>query len=304
MKHDFSSFKISGTHTGAEYISQLEGEVAGKANEANDLRVQNRALMEENARFRELTIKLLRHPAFTPFLEDISRDPALSDSLNKVTSSMNATAAATEASSAAKDSKPFVAPQEPQQQTENLHIGMATIPETQLDFSALNLNGSNSWAMPGMSGFGFQQSQVFAVTEVPEAPVEIEQELDAVKGEECIIERFTPADDAKEALPAVEEPVEAESEVEESVVDKTVELDSDYALYTEAPAVLDVHAIPGASNADATETIFSDFASEKIFGYELVDAENVILSERTFASVTARCERLFSRLEEMSTQFK
>ena len=166
-----------------------------KVNETNELKAQNRALMDENARFRELTVKLLRHPAFTPFLEDISRDPALSDSLNKVTSSMNASAAAEPAPTPTvpKDINPF-------SQNENLHIGMATIPETQLDFSALNLNGNgNNWAMPTMNGFGFQQPQVFAVLEVPEGPAEpLDTEALSGKGEDSLIERFTPGDIAPE----------------------------------------------------------------------------------------------------------
>src|SRR5438874_1734309 len=55
-----------------EYISQLEGEVAAKTTEANDLQIQNRALMEENARLTDLTRMLLSSPHFSSFLGDIS----------------------------------------------------------------------------------------------------------------------------------------------------------------------------------------------------------------------------------------
>ena len=68
-----------------EYISQLEGEVAVKAQEANDLRVENRNLQEENGRCRRLIEVLLRHPAYAPFIEDISKDPSISGSLAQVT---------------------------------------------------------------------------------------------------------------------------------------------------------------------------------------------------------------------------
>jgi hypothetical protein len=61
----------------AEYISQLEGEVAMKAQEANDLRVENRSLQEENGRCRRLIEVLLRHPSYAPFIEDISKDPSI-----------------------------------------------------------------------------------------------------------------------------------------------------------------------------------------------------------------------------------
>jgi hypothetical protein len=70
-------------HT-TEYISQLEGEVAVKAQEANDLRVEKRNLQEENGRCRRLIEVLLRHPAYAPFIEDISKDPSISGSLAQV----------------------------------------------------------------------------------------------------------------------------------------------------------------------------------------------------------------------------
>merc|ERR1712029_1293644 len=54
-----------------EYISQLEGEVALKTQEASTLRQENGALLQENERYRGLIETLLRHPAFTPFINDI-----------------------------------------------------------------------------------------------------------------------------------------------------------------------------------------------------------------------------------------
>ncbi|KAI5306368.1 hypothetical protein KEM56_001205 [Ascosphaera pollenicola] len=58
-----------------EYIGQLEGEVAAKTNEANDLRLQNRVLAEENARLNELTSMLLSSPQFSSFLNENSDIP-------------------------------------------------------------------------------------------------------------------------------------------------------------------------------------------------------------------------------------
>ncbi|KZZ94059.1 bZIP transcription factor, bZIP-1 [Ascosphaera apis ARSEF 7405] len=58
-----------------EYIGQLEGEVAAKTNEANDLRMHNRALVEENARLTELTRMLLSAPQFASFLNEYSDIP-------------------------------------------------------------------------------------------------------------------------------------------------------------------------------------------------------------------------------------
>ncbi|KXT07225.1 hypothetical protein AC578_2309 [Pseudocercospora eumusae] len=60
-----------------EYIGQLEGEVAIKTQESNSLRQENQALLAENERYRGLIETLLRHPAFTPFINDISKDPSV-----------------------------------------------------------------------------------------------------------------------------------------------------------------------------------------------------------------------------------
>jgi len=73
-----------------EYIGQLEGEVAMKAQEAQNLRNQNTALMQENDRYRGLIETLLRHPAFTPFIQDISQDPSV---LGAPSTAVNVTAA-------------------------------------------------------------------------------------------------------------------------------------------------------------------------------------------------------------------
>src|ERR1700759_4238111 len=70
-----------------EYISQLEGEVAAKTNEAAEYKRMNSALMQENARYKLLAEKLLAHSAFHPFLEELSRDPALAETLSSVSAS-------------------------------------------------------------------------------------------------------------------------------------------------------------------------------------------------------------------------
>jgi len=276
-----------------------------KANETNDLKLQNRALIEENARFRELTIKLLRHPAFTPFLEDISRDPGLSDSLSKVTSSMNSTSSAEPTPTVKTDVNSFSANQQmlDAPQNNDLHIGMATIPETQLDFSALNINGNNNnntWTMPAMNGFGFQP-QVFAVLDVPQGPAEpLGADALSAKGEECIIERFTPVEESKDDYPVIETLAAPESKTVETYPDFD-ESDPAFALYVDTPAR------PAAPKEISFEPIIGDIAPEKAFArIELVvsDGSHSAALEQHLAFLCARAERSFSCLQAMSSQFE
>lgn len=55
----------------AEYIGQLESEVAARTNEAYETRLQNRALYDDNARLNDLARMLLGSPHFAKFLNEI-----------------------------------------------------------------------------------------------------------------------------------------------------------------------------------------------------------------------------------------
>lgn len=62
----------------AEYITQLEQEVANKTNEAADLQHENTKLKEENSKLSDLTRMLLSSPAFSMFL-DAMQPPTQND---------------------------------------------------------------------------------------------------------------------------------------------------------------------------------------------------------------------------------
>lgn len=161
-----------------EYIGQLEGEVAIKVQEANNLRGENSALMQENDRYRGLIETLLRHPAFTPFINDISKDPSVLG-----TSQAPRQMQVQQAPPASTTSQPLPQPQQQQQQDakpdfanfdvaqiqvpqqqNDQQINLATIPES--DFSKLNLHGFQQ----AMNFNHFQSVDAFAVTELPPGP--------------------------------------------------------------------------------------------------------------------------------------
>jgi len=166
-----------------EYISQLEGEVALKAQEANTLRNHNNALVAENERYRGLIETLLRHPSFTPFINDISKDPSILGVPPQQQCQQQSSVTPTQQPSQPQqqqqpqqppqqDSKPdfmnFDAsqvqiPQQQQGEQQQQKIGLAMIPEN--DFSKLNINGFNS-----INFSNFQSVNAFAVTDVPKGP--------------------------------------------------------------------------------------------------------------------------------------
>jgi hypothetical protein len=141
-----------------EYIGQLEGEVAGKVQEANDLRAQNRQLMEENTRLSDLTRMLLSSQAFSGFLNELSRNgmPA---------PATTATSSQPQPQPTKKDVNPHQATR--QTQNQQTQVGMTIIPETTVDFSMLDSTPTSNWA----AGFGMNSFQVCSVTQLPEGPV-------------------------------------------------------------------------------------------------------------------------------------
>lgn len=276
-----------------EYIGQLEGEVAIKTNEANELRTQNHALMEENARYRAFTEKLLRHPAFQPFLEDLSRDPALSESLvgPSMQTSVPSVPSQNVAPAPARKEVNFSMPQ----QTENPQIGMALIPETHVDL------GMNNWAMPNM-GFNFQQPQVYSVLELPEGPASpINTDVLSGKGCESILEEPEPVEEVKPDYPVIERPsVEVTSTEEPSEVDED-DGNPDFALFYNSSATT------SSAQSDDFEPIFGNIAPEKAFAHfelfvtgESDKAESQRLLEQ-FERRIARIEPVFQRLEALTS---
>ncbi|KAF2194888.1 hypothetical protein K469DRAFT_706367 [Zopfia rhizophila CBS 207.26] len=280
-----------------EYIGQLEGEVAMKTNECNELRAQNRALMEENARSRAFIERLLRHQAFTPFLEELSRD----DSLEAKPAMSLSSAPTPTPAPARKDVNPYQSQQfGNMSQPENPQIGMALIPETQLDLSMLNLN-TNNWGMTNMNSFNFQQPQVYAVLELPEGPsTPIDTEALSGKGHESFLsEEASPIEEVKPDFPIIERPVKSE---EPTLVQVEEDDDPEFDLYRSSPAPST--SAPTATPLENHESLFGDADPEKVFAhFELFisdEAENQRLMER-FERMCAAIEPVYQRIQAMTS---
>lgn len=150
-----------------------------KAQESNTLRSENAQLMDENERYRSLIETLLRHQAFQPFIQDISRDPSVlggppqrqhqppQHQQPSATPTQQQPQPQQQQGPPQQDSKPdflnFDASQLQIPQAQPEQVGLAMIPEN--DFSKLNINGFNS-----MNFNGFQRVNAFAVTDVPKGP--------------------------------------------------------------------------------------------------------------------------------------
>ncbi|KAH9872466.1 hypothetical protein IAQ61_005302 [Plenodomus lingam] len=281
-----------------EYIGQLEGEVAVKVQEANELRNQNRLLMEENARSRAFIERLLRHQAFGPFLEELSRDEALQPKTAMTTVPSSAPAAAAPASA------PFPAQQFGAMPQENTRVGMTMVPEPQLDFSTLNINNNgNNWA--SNNGFNYQQPRVFAVLEVPEGPSNpLDTEAMSGKGYSAIFnaEDDCPADEIKPDFPVIERPIESTATIMTEMED-----DSEFDLYSLSPTRSASTANPNATAPAAPEDHEILFANpEKALAhYSLVltdEAQEALLDECLERRIAAM-EPVLQRVAAITSMF-
>jgi hypothetical protein len=280
-----------------EYIGQLEEEVAGKNNECNELRNQNRALMEENARSQAFIEKLLRHPAFNPFLEDLSRDPALTESLNQPspTSAHPSVPVTSAVSNVALQHQQI---QDFSEINRAPQIGLTLIPE-QPDLSHLSLNSRNdSWPASNID-FNFGAPRIFAVLDVPEQPLDIE----ALAGKgSCDLSRMSDSADESKAdyptfssVPVESEAATASAEAVEEPDVSDVENDPSFALYINTPAS-SLKSNTATERPESFEPIFGAINVEKAFAhFELVISEE--RDEEDSATLRARLETLCSKAE-------
>lgn len=264
------------TDTLLEYIGQLEGEIAVKVNENNDLRAQNRALMDENQRLSDLTRMLLSSPSFSGFLDTLSQNPAALPQPQQQQIEQRQP----EPQQVRKDVNPYAAQQQMQ------HVGMTMIPEQTMDFSMLDINSSANYSY---------QPQVYAVLELPEEPI-INTSILSGKTSNFIGEHFD-SEDEKVELPIIErrtEKVESPATlVSSSVVDEEFDNNPEFALFADSPA---------SSESSEEDSIFGGIKSEKALArIELVNASE---EEATAAIALGRVHRLLESLETVSARLE
>ncbi|UKZ81948.1 BZIP-type transcription factor mbz1 [Trichoderma virens FT-333] len=266
-----------------EYITQLESEVSGKVTENNDLRAQNRALVEENKRLSALTRMLLSSPSFSNFLDHLSSNPSVA-----AQPQVKAEPQQSPEQRSVKDVNPYGA--QPSQQ----QIGMAMIPEQSMDFSMFNLDGFNF------------QPQVFVV-ETSEVPSPIESSILSGKTSSFVEQTFQ-SDDDKVEVPIIKRPVEKApvAQTESAPVDEEFEADPEFALFHSEPTSSSPES--QALNTDSLShvDIFGGIEPEKMLSrIELVDAtEDEVSAAFAMArvqSISASIESLVSRLELLTT---
>ncbi|WEW54641.1 hypothetical protein PRK78_000061 [Emydomyces testavorans] len=276
-----------------EYIGQLEGEVTAKTNEANDLRLQNRALMEENARLTDLTRMLLASPHFASFLNDISMN-GLPPPLQKQLSAPQAQAP----TDVSNDTKPAQVSQEvPVQDTQT---ALRNIPEEQFDFASMD-SGWNS----GID-VNFPNPTVLAVLDVPQGPP-IDPAV--LSGKTSFSARPLPTDETKDLLPSMPHELidsfgseKAKQHPCDHVSADVNESDPSFALYLDQPN-------DESCEPEPSECMFAGAQPEKVsVHYDLVVNSDLaapglfdLAAMRRFGRLRANIEGAYQRISRVTS---
>ncbi|KAK4222922.1 hypothetical protein QBC38DRAFT_65630 [Podospora fimiseda] len=270
-----------------EYITQLEAEIANKVTENGDLRAENRALIDENKRLTDLTRMLLSSPPFSDFLNQLSANPSMVPASQPQSQQ---TQQQEQQRQVPKDVNPYAASQQVQQQ----QIGLAVIPESNVDFSMLNMDAAD--------GFNYQP-RVYAVLETPEpildASVLSGKSLDYSE-EQCTSEE-------KVEMPIIEQPPAflEEKKLEPAPVNEEFENDPAFALYHDSPsAPTDSSTCPVELDLEALSPvdIFGGIEPEKVYArYELVDSTE---EEAAANLASLRIDRINANLEAVASRLE
>ncbi|KAJ5551981.1 hypothetical protein N7461_006679 [Penicillium sp. DV-2018c] len=270
-----------------EYIGQLESEVAARTNEAHEVRLQNRALYEENARLNDLARMLLGSPHFSNFLNDMG------DTLPVVPQQQVQQQPQPQPQSQQQPQTQQVPQPNMQavpkdnstnhgqefQMQQNPQPNMVMVPNQGMDPTAMGMTNAGWNSGIDMS---YSNTPVFAVTEVPEGPA-----LDAklLSGKSSA---FGIPESSKNDAPVVGSPAFGSSPSDIGVANPDVEIDESdpaFALFIDTPPI-------------AAGTGFEGLPSEKTTHFELVvdDSEISPSAKNTFITLCNSIDAAFERV--------
>ncbi|KAH8599531.1 hypothetical protein B0O99DRAFT_610901 [Bisporella sp. PMI_857] len=262
-----------------EYIGQLEGEIAQKVNENNNLRAQNRALMDENTRLSDLTRMLLSSPSFSGFLDNLSQNPANAQVAPAAVKQQPQQQQ--QQQQVRKDVNPYAA----QQQMHQQHIGITMVPEQPLDFSMLDLN---------TDAYSYQP-QVFSVLSLPEPTIDSE----VLSGKSSLPPMMASEDDKVE-IPVIEPSPIISAPVEEKVEVVDEEFDAKFALFASSPAP--TAAAPSSEPKELDIPALLASIPSKPVQYTLVVESSV--SDDEAEAAMQRVERLAASMDRMADSIR
>lgn len=296
-----------------EYINQLESENANRQHQIDELVHRNHALLEENSKYRAFVEKLIQHPAFSPFLEDFSREFDMlptNRNMMSAASSLPPTTSATAAFSQPPQMNQMCMPQNMGQpmppNSGHYQVNTTFVPDMPFpDVSRLRLNNPYhpDFRVPEENMTHF--THLYAVHELPEGPsAPLDTESLSGKGHASFFPQDSPMDEVKPDYPVIDraEPGEKAAQDHEVTVEETEDDgDPEFDLYRSSVSVSSSSSSSTSSATDNLEPVCP--GSGKVPAqFELVvcnEAENERLMER-FERMCAMVEPVYQRIAAMT----
>ena len=273
-----------------EYIGQLEGELAAKAAEADRYRMRSEQLTAENTRLTDLTRMLLSSPHFSTFLDELSANRGSLSSFTQAASQPNLGQQQQRPTQLPKDANPI-------SHQSNLHIGLATIPETSYE-NSMAPTSTNGWT----PNAAFDQ-RVFAVTDIPAEPV-IDTRALSGKSDIDASSSFRTKNEAPE-ITSLQESKSYQSPIAQtpSCVEYLVDEDVDFNESDSAFTLFSDTSVPSRETPNSCVAI----TSEQISVGNLLDEKpqgrsDITIQTRTGLSDSDMGESVMCKLDRMRTQ--
>ena len=272
-----------------------------KGKEADDLRSENDALKSENTRLTDLTRMLLSSSAFSTFLDDLSNNGLPAAPVPTPSSATSSTSSHQQVQSVCKDANPNQRHFQSQSQG-GAQIGMALVPDTQMDFSVFDNTTANAWAANLEIPFN---TQVFSVCELPQGPAVDSMDVGFLSGKSFdSLESFSSSKAKEEVVNVEPMPTKLEMERLDKKMEVTfteIELDASnpaFALFVDYPVTCP--STPSEpKSSDSEYQVFGGIELEKAFArVDLVIEDGNHEGGEVSAAVMSRFEMICSDMEE------
>ncbi|KAI4250721.1 MAG: hypothetical protein LQ352_005287 [Teloschistes flavicans] len=293
-----------------EYIGQLEGELATKTAEADDLRAKNQDLMAENTRLTDLTRMLLESPAFSTFLNDLSG----TNSQHSTTPTQYVQSTPVPKAEEVKPDPPKdLSSHQPAQQSQIGHdaqVGMVLMPDQYTNYGT----GSSAWA--DSADLALYDAQVYAVTSMPEGPADDHLETSFLGGKSSGALGLFHSHDAKVEGPVIEYPslptedakdlptiiAETDKQETEAAASESNNSDPAFALYDSVTRPMGARTAPEKNSVKLEKPVEHIKLTVTNDGSE--DGEVSIAALRKFANFCANMEGPSQRVAAITSHLQ
>ncbi|KAL8752560.1 MAG: hypothetical protein Q9199_005662 [Rusavskia elegans] len=276
-----------------EYIGQLEGEIAAKSAEADELRTKNQALMAENSRLTDLTRMLLESPAFSTFLEEMSG--AEKQSSTQIQQETTVPKIEESQLNCPKDVNPHPSSPQVQSEQEDAQVGVALLPDTYINFNT-------TWTHD--MDYGLYDAQVYAVTSMPQGPAVDHVDGSSLSGKPSGLPIHFASEGCKLDAPTIEYPLtpcsesrgqEWSTEITDGTLIQLDETDPVCALYNDEISESSRPTISKPQN-----TLESSSLAKFTDHFELTIVDDVSVNDKVDSAAVEKFVRLCAMMEAAS----